>query len=129
FFEPLKLTRTRYDSSEELLLNRAQGYAYEKDQFWNDQLLDMHQPGAAGGLISTASDLVRWQLALVNGRVVSKASYEEMTTPFMLASGKETGYGMGLQLDVQAGKPCVWHGGSINGFNSVLMYFPEAKLS
>ena len=23
----------------------------------------------------------------------------------------------------------MWHGGAINGFNSVLMYFPEAKLS
>ena len=129
FFEPLKLTRTRYDSNTELILDRAQGYAYEKERFENDGLLDMHQPGAAGGLISTASELVRWQIALVNGRVVSKASYEEMTTPFMLQNGKETGYGMGLQLDTQAGKPCVWHGGGINGFNSVLLYFPGEKLS
>ena len=129
FFDPLQLTRTRYDSSEELLLNRAQGYAYEQERFWNDALLDMGQPGAAGGLISTAGDLVKWQLALVNGRALSKASYEEMTLPFMLVDGKETNYGLGLQLDTQAGQPCIWHGGGINGFNSVLMYFPEAKFS
>jgi hypothetical protein len=35
---------------------------------------------------------------------------------------------MGLQLDKQAGQRCIWHGGGINGFNSVLLYFPDAKL-
>lgn len=129
FFEPLQLTRTRYDSNEELLLNRAQGYTFQGERFGNDGLLDLGQPGAAGGLISSASDLVRWQIALVEGRAISKASYEEMTLPFLLANGKETNYGMGLQLDRQAGQRCVWHGGGINGFNSVLLYFPDAKLS
>ena len=129
FFEPLKLTRTRYDSNGEVLLNRAQGYGFEDGKFWNDRFLGMSQPGAAGALISTASDLVRWQQALVTGQVVKPESYLEMTTPYMLASGRETGYGMGLQLDKQAGEACVWHGGGIHGFNSVLLYFPVQKLS
>ncbi len=129
FFDPLQLARTRYDSSEELLLNRAQGYAYEQERFWNDAALDMRQPGAAGGLVSSAGDLVRWQLALLSGRALAPESYEEMKLPFLLASGKETNYGMGLQLDTLAGKSCVWHGGGINGFNSVLMYFPDGALS
>jgi len=128
FFDPLKLTRTRYDSNRDVILNRAQGYAFEKDTFFNDDLLGMSQPGAAGALVSTAGDLVRWQQALVGGRAVSAASYEEMTLPFLLASGRETSYGLGLQLDTQAGQRCVWHGGGINGFNSVLMYFPDASL-
>ena len=129
FFEPLKMTRTRYDSNGEVIPNRAQGYGFEDGRFWNDRLLGMSQPGAAGGLISTASDLVRWQRALVTGRVVTPESYLEMTTPFMLNSGRETGYGMGLQLDTQAGEECVWHGGGIPGFNSVLLYFPGAELA
>ena len=36
---------------------------------------------------------------------------------------------MGLMLDTKLGQPCVWHGGGIDGFNSVLLYFPEAKLA
>jgi CubicO group peptidase (beta-lactamase class C family) len=128
FFDPLRLTRTRYDSNAEVLLNRAQGYGFENDKFVNDRPLGMSQPGAAGALISTAGDLVRWQQALVGGRVVSLASYEEMTLPYLLTNGRETKYGMGLQLDMQLGQPCVWHGGGIHGFNSVLFYFPGAKL-
>jgi len=129
FFEPLKLTRTRYDSNAEVILNRAQGYAFGDGKFWNDRIVGMSQPGAAGALLSTASDLVRWQHALVTGQVVKPESYLEMTTPFMLDDGSETGYGMGLQLDTQAGQPCVWHGGGIHGFHSVLLHFPGAKLS
>lgn len=128
FFDPLALTRTRYDSNAKLLLNRAQGYAYRDGEFLNDELLGMSQPGAAGALLSTAGDLVRWQQALVAGRVVKPESYEEMTLPYMLASGRETDYGFGLQLDQQAGSRCIWHGGGINGFNSVLLYFPDEKL-
>ena len=129
FFEPLGLTGTRYDSNGEVIPRRAQGYGWQAGRSWNDRVLGMSQPGAAGGLLSTAGDLVRWQQALVAGRVVSSESYLEMTTPYMLASGRETGYGMGLQLDTQLDRPCVWHGGGIHGFNSVLLYFPEERLS
>lgn len=128
FFDPLKLTRTRQDSNSELLLNRAQGYAFEDGRFFNDGLLGLSQPGAAGALVSTAGDLVRWQQALVAGRAVSAASYEEMILPFLLASGSETKYGMGLQLDQQGGHRRIWHGGGIDGFNSVLMFFPDDGL-
>ena len=129
FFDPLKLTRTRYDSNGEVLLNRAQGYGFAEGKFWNDQLIGMSQPGAAGALISTAGDLVRWQLALASGKVVSKESYAEMTLPYMLADGRETQYGFGLMLAPFAGKPCVAHGGGIFGFNSFLAHWPESQLS
>jgi len=128
FFEPLGLARTRYDSNEEVLPNRAQGYAFGDGKFWNDGLIGLSQPGAAGALISTARDLVRWQQALVSGKVVKPESYEEMTLPYLLVNGRETGYGMGLQLDQRASQRCVWHGGGINGFNSVLLYFPDSAL-
>ena len=129
FFDPLKLTRTRYDSNGEVLLNRAQGYGFAEGKFWNDQLIGMSQPGAAGALISSAGDLVRWQTALANGRVVKPGSYEEMTLPYMLDDGSETSYGFGLGLQAEAGQRCVSHGGGIFGFNSFLGYWPEAKLS
>lgn len=128
FLDPLKLTRTRYDSNEEVILNRAQGYAFENDAFRNDALLGVSQPGAAGAMLASAGDLVRWQQALVSGRALKPESYEEMTLPFLLNDGHETQYGMGLQLDQRDGRRRVWHGGGINGFNSVLLYYPDAKL-
>jgi CubicO group peptidase (beta-lactamase class C family) len=128
-FDPLKLTRTRYDSNGEVLLNRAQGYRSEDGKFWNDWLIGMSQPGAAGALISTAGDLVRWQIALANGQVVKPESYEEMTLPYLLADGDESHYGFGLDLQPTGKIACVSHGGGIFGFNSFLAYWPESRLS
>jgi len=129
FFEPLKMSRTRYDSNSELIPNRAQGYRFDDGVFRNDRVIGTSQPFSAGGLLSTASDLVRWEAALVSGRIVGPAFYEEMTLPFLLADGRETDYGMGLFLDPVADHPCVHHGGDLFGFNSVLAYFPEEKLT
>lgn len=128
-FAPLGLTRTRYDSNGEVIPNRAQGYGWEDDRHWNDRLIGMSQPGAAGALISTAGDLVRWEMALVAGKAIAPASYEEMTLPFLLNSGRETDYGMGLQLRPFANMPAVSHGGGIFGFNSYLAHFPESGLT
>jgi len=129
FFEPLGLARMRYGSNGALIKNRAQGYRVVDGELQNDELISMNVPGAAGALLSNAEDLVRWQLALVAGKVVSESSYTEMTTPFLLSDMTETTYGMGLQLGSLAGRPLVHHGGGIFGFNSYLAYLPDERIS
>jgi D-alanyl-D-alanine carboxypeptidase len=51
---------------------------------------------ATGGVVSTASDMVRWDGALKGGAVVSAASLAQMRTPAALAGGKAAPIGMGL---------------------------------
>ena len=41
----------------------------------------MTQPHAAGALVATIDDLLRWNLALHGGRLLSEDSYRRMTTP------------------------------------------------
>lgn len=129
FFEPLGLTRTRNGSNLDIVKNRAQGYQVIDDELKNDAPIFMGKPGAAGAIEASAGDLVRWQRALLAGKVVQPDSYEEMTTPFMLNDASETGYGFGLFMDEFEGYRRVQHGGGINGFNSILLYVPEMDLS
>ncbi len=127
--EPLGLGRTRRDSNTDLVKNRAQGYTLAGPGLVvNDQVLGTNQPGAAGFLLSTGSDLVRWQMALTSGNVVSSESFARMTTPTVLQSGKSTGYGFGLAIDEFAGKRRIQHGGGIFGFNSMLLWIPDDDL-
>lgn len=128
FFGPLKLTCTRYDSTGEVIRNRAQGYRLEAGRLVNDQPFAMGIPGGAGGLISTAGDLVRWQMALAGGQVVSADSWKEMCTPVVLNGGEVRNYGLGLQLREYRGRKRIGHGGGIAGFNSMLSFFPEQEL-
>ena len=125
---PLGLARTRYDSNRELITNRAQGYTLDGEQLVNDQMIGMAQPGAAGGILSTAGDLVRWQMALTSGKVVRPESFSKMCTPTVLPNGHDTRYGFGLKMDELADRPRVCHGGGIFGFNSMLFWLPGEDL-
>ncbi len=129
FFEPLGLTHLRYGSNSAIIRNRAQGYTKDGDDIVNDDLIGMSQPGAAGALISNAGDLVRWNRALVTGKVVTADSYRQMSTGHLLADGKDTGYGFGLGVGKLEEHTRISHGGGINGFNSMLSYFPERDLT
>lgn len=128
FFTPLGLTRTRCGSNTDIIHNRAQGYEFNADVLSNDAPIGMNNPGAAGILISTAHDLIVWDQALMNGKVVSEDSLKQMTTPYTLSDGTDTGYGFGLGMRDLEGHRRIGHGGGINGFNSLLGYFPDDDL-
>ena len=51
---------------------------------------------SAGALYSTPSDLVTWDLALMNGKVLKRESYRLMTTNRLRTNGVRTGYGGGI---------------------------------
>ncbi|MEW6746019.1 MAG: serine hydrolase domain-containing protein [Planctomycetota bacterium] len=127
-FEPLGMKSTCYGSEAVIIRNRAQGYRLVDGELQNDDFLSMNQPFAAGALVSTVTDLVIWMRALVDARVVSDESYELMTAPTVLKDGTSHNYGFGLSLDPLLDRPCVSHGGGINGFRSHLVYLPDEDL-
>lgn len=124
---PIDLARIEYDTNGAVILKRAQGYRFENDEILNDELIGMTQPGAAGAILATAGDLVRWQQALISGRVVSAESYTQMSTG-QIETGSMGSYGFGLAVRDVSGHRMVGHAGGINGFNSMLMYFPDDDL-
>lgn len=127
-FAPLGLAHTRYDSNTALIKHRAQGYALTDGALCNDQALGMSQPGAAGGLLSTGGDLVRWSMLLTAGKVVSPEFFARMSTPTVLPDGSDTHYGFGLSIGELDGLKRIDHGGGIFGFNSMLAWYPDADV-
>jgi CubicO group peptidase (beta-lactamase class C family) len=82
---------------------------------------------SAGALYASASDLLTWDLALMDGRVVQPDAYRLMTTPGTLADGKLTSYGCGLSLARHQGHPILTHGGAVSGFAATNTLIPESK--
>jgi CubicO group peptidase (beta-lactamase class C family) len=80
-FDPLGMHDTGYDHAATVLPGRASGYSRKGDGLRNAEYLDMSQPYSAGSLYSTALDLARWDRALRDGKLISKASYAKMYTP------------------------------------------------
>jgi len=89
----------------------------------------MSHPFAAGALCMTVPDYLRWQSALVSGKVVSAQSLALMAGPEKLADGSSTNYGFGLARGSVVDRPTMQHGGGINGFSTVQIWFPADSLS
>jgi CubicO group peptidase (beta-lactamase class C family) len=128
-FEPLGLEATSYCHNAPIIPHRADGYDLEDGELVNAAPLSMGPPFPAGALCSSVVDLMRWQRALVDGKVVSPESYQLMTTRTRLADGSEQNYGFGLGVGEIEGEGRIAHGGGINGFSTFLSYYPEHDLS
>lgn len=129
-FDPAGMTESYYCDEEAMRERRAHGYdAVGPDQLIRARYLNHAWPYAAGSLCSTVSDLVKWNRALHGGRILSEASYREMTTARPLEDGTLIRYAMGIGDDERAGTPVRAHGGGINGFVSQLSWYPEHQLS
>src|SRR5688572_19694582 len=82
---------------------------------------------AAGGLWASASDLLRWDLALSSGQVLKPDSYDAMIAPRKLSTGKTSNYGCGLQVELRNGDMVLQHTGGVSGFVSFNAFVPRAK--
>lgn len=85
----------------------------------------VNQTGAAGAIVSTGPDLLRFHRALLGGRLLPASLLDEMTTTVSTgAVGAQTGmvgYGLGLAAFTGPGTDPLWgNTGSICGYTSVL---------
>jgi CubicO group peptidase (beta-lactamase class C family) len=124
-FTPLGMKDSGYDSNSAVIPHRASGYVYAagKKQFENAGFVHMTVPQGAGALYSTTEDLLKWEQALFGGKLLKPASLEKMTTPF------KDNYAFGLQVDTAGGHKVIEHSGGIEGFNTILAYYPDDKLT
>ena len=80
---------------------------------------------AAGGLCSTVRDLVRWEKALEEGRVISPAMLQAMRAPASLPDGSEADYGYGTRLGLTGGHRKLGHTGGGQSNKAVLARYPD----
>src|SRR4030095_12392585 len=59
---------------------------------------------AAGAIVSTVSDLVKWSNALESGKLLKPATLAQMWTPTKLNDGTSYPYGFGWRLDDYKGQ-------------------------
>jgi CubicO group peptidase (beta-lactamase class C family) len=88
----------------------------------------MSLPYSAGGLYSTTEDLLLWEEGLYGGKLLSPSSIEKMTTPFLGAPAKDYAFGVAVTL-TPSGEKTMRHGGSIEGFDSWMVYGAVDKLA
>jgi serine beta-lactamase-like protein LACTB, mitochondrial len=135
-FEPLGMTATRPYSSTDEMPDLATFYfpQFAGDPRYGPQDAregDHTCYAGASAFLSTASDLVRFGIAINNGKLLQPATVHLLQTSLRLPSGVETGYGLGWRVETVtlAGQPArmAGHGtkGDFIGGSTYLMTFPE----
>ncbi len=92
---PAGMTHTFVDDVYEIMPHRARGYHVVSGHIHNSALSDSSYKIAGGGLLSTAEDLVRFAVALTNGRIVNRQTLVTMLAPTKLPSGAVSSHGLG----------------------------------
>jgi len=82
---------------------------------------------AAGELAMTAQDLARWDISLIEHKLLKPSSLDAMMNPVRLANGAPTGYALGVGVSDADGHPMLRHGGAVSGFVSLNSVWPDAK--
>ena len=82
---------------------------------------------AAGGLGMTAHDLARWNIALIEGKVLKPESHAEMQTVTRLGNGVGTTYGLGVNATLAGGRRRISHGGAVSGFLTTNEVYPDDR--
>jgi D-alanyl-D-alanine carboxypeptidase len=118
---PIGLANTYYGGKTNAGNNEA--YSYQFSGQWTQMPeTDMSIPGGAGAIVSTPADLVKFIEALFGGKLISAASLEQMKT-------MKDNFGMAMFVIPFYDRQGYGHNGGIDGFTSVLTYFPADKLA
>lgn len=126
--QPAGMTRTVVDDFT-LVAHRARPYSKEQDKVVNAGLMDSSYKIPGGGLVSTAEDLVRFDLALMSGRLLKPESTTVMWTSLKTSDGKPTNYGLGFGIAEFNGQKFIAHSGSQQGCSTSMMFAPDKKFA
>lgn len=127
-FTPLGMTTARIITEADIVPNRAAGYWLDNGELKNQQWVSSTiNTTADGSLYLTVLDMAKWEAALNAGKLLKKESYRVMWSPVKLNNGKTHPYGFGWAIDSLNGKLIIEHGGTWQGFESVIKRYPEKR--
>jgi len=106
-FDPSGMDDTRAESAAEPIPDRATFYfpRFAADPRYGPELMrpiDLSCYAGSSAFLSTPSDLVRFGIAINSGTLLQPATVQLLQTSQRLASGLETGYGLGWDLETVA---------------------------
>lgn len=117
----LKLKDTYLTDKTDATRNEITSYIYNGAQWNAIPEWDMSLPFAAGAITSTANDLTAFMRAIFSGKLLKPSSVDEMTQ-------LRESYGIGLVTFPFGERKFFGHTGGIEGFKSVVGYYPAEKL-
>jgi serine beta-lactamase-like protein LACTB, mitochondrial len=103
---------------------------YSKDKsgsIRNADFLDASYKIPGGGWLSSAEDMAKFEVAMLNDQLLQRSTRDLMWTPLKSADGKDNGYALGWGTGKDLGLPDVGHGGGQQGTSTFIIMVPERR--
>jgi D-alanyl-D-alanine carboxypeptidase len=84
---------------------------------------------AAGELAMTAEDLAKWDISIIDQKLMKPSSYGQLEAETVLKNGVGTQYGLGVSVRNSGGRKMVEHNGEVSGFTSENIVFPDDRIA
>jgi CubicO group peptidase (beta-lactamase class C family) len=133
---PAGMIASRFAHPSQIMPHRAAGYRLAADRTHDFRNAGAgHVLPAADGLYATAGDLLLWNRALHNGRLLAHATVEMMVKPAAEGSPCPTlepflerpKRGFGMETARLFGRRAFWQHGQAPGFDAWLFHFPDDR--
>ncbi len=117
---------SKIDDATAIIPNRAKGYRAGPDnKAINSSFADTSYKWAGGGMLSTAPDMARFGVSLLNGTLLKRDSVARMWTTSSLPDARITRYGLGFHVNQLEGRRMISHTGSQQGAQTAMLIFPD----
>ncbi len=127
-FLPAGMVETQADDLIAIIPHRTRYYSKNKSGVVvNADLLDSSYKIPGGGLISSADDMARFEIAMLSDTVIKRATRDVMWTPQKTADGKQNGYALGWGTGTHEGIFEIGHNGSQQGASTAIILAPEKR--
>jgi serine beta-lactamase-like protein LACTB, mitochondrial len=127
-FDPAGMEETQADNFFAVVPHRSRWYHKDKSGVMqNAGVLDSSYKIPGGGLISSADDMARFEIAIMAGKLLKPATREMMWTPQKAADGSQNGYALGWGTQEKYGLALVEHTGGQQGTSTSFILVPERR--
>lgn len=127
-FGPLGMNSTFDRDPKYIIKNRATGYEWENGALAGRDY-DLTDVFSAGAIVSTVTDLAKWDAAWRSDTLLKKMSKTLAWTPVILTDGKSYPYGFGWRLSEIRGHRLIAHSGQTAGFGASISRFVDDDLT
>jgi serine beta-lactamase-like protein LACTB len=129
-WNPAGMAHTYLEHPQAIVPHRARQYVRGGEGVLNAPYADLSIKWGGGGIISTVGDLIRFHVALDDGRLLKPETLQEMYTPGTLADGTRIDYGLGWMILTDArGHRWIAHSGGATGGTTFLLRDPPRRLA
>ncbi|HEY6385916.1 MAG TPA: serine hydrolase domain-containing protein [Candidatus Acidoferrum sp.] len=127
-FEPAGMAETQADNFFAVIPHRTRWYHKDKSGVvQNAGVLDSSYKIPGGGLISSADDMARFEIAILANKLLKPTTRDLMWTPQKAADNSQNGYALGWGTQKKYGLALVEHTGGQQGTSTSIILAPERR--